>query len=121
MKKTPNSANKREITTVEVEAALHAALRDEGHLFPCTEEDVAELEASLDLKGVPTPDTNKFRQVLAEKQQYKIVQFPQAHQAESAMAEENLAIAARNGGKITDATRKKMDAARARSEKRQSK
>ncbi|HEY5297273.1 MAG TPA: hypothetical protein VIK59_05065 [Verrucomicrobiae bacterium] len=112
MKKQPN----RELTTAEVEAALHAALRDEGHLFPQTDEDMANLEISLDLSGVPTPDTNKFRKLLHEHEAENIIQF-QANHVSSPVMEENFAMAARNGNKIRDKIRRKMDTARAEHEK----
>jgi hypothetical protein len=74
MKNPPNRDNPRRLTTQEVEAALYAALRDEGRLFPKTEEDVAALEESLDLTGVPTPDVNGFMAKLRESCESKIVQ-----------------------------------------------
>jgi len=53
------------IQHAEVEAALHAALRDAGLQFQRTEEDIAKLEARLDLTEIPGPDSNKFRQRLS--------------------------------------------------------
>ena len=62
----PNRNNRKELSDAEVEAALHAALRDEGYLFPESAEEVAWLKASLDTAGVPTPDSNKFKQLLRQ-------------------------------------------------------
>src|SRR5687768_2884564 len=105
MKTPPKRDKPRELTTEEVEAALHAALRDEGQLFPQSDEDVAALEDSLDLSGVPTPDTNQFSQLLCEHAAGKVVPVPGTPPAVSHAIEENLAIAARNGGEIPDEVR----------------
>jgi hypothetical protein len=115
-KEKPNRNKARELTTEEVEAALHAALRNEGHLFPQTDEDVAELERNLDLSSVPTPDTDKFRRLLEEHAGNKVISLPQMNQATSPVVEENLAQAARNGRKIPDEVQRRMDRLRAEHE-----
>ena len=102
----------RNLTAAEVEAALHVALHDEGILLPRTIEDIAELEATLDLSGVPTPDPRafaaKFRATTADS---NVVAFPYPKAAQP--KEENLALAARNGSALSDETRRKMDKLRA--------
>ena len=117
MKNVPNRNNRKELSDAEVEAALRAALRDEGHLFPESAEEVASLEASLDTTGVPTPDTNKFKQLLRQQPAHstnkKIMHLRGSGREVSAKVEENLAIAARNGGVISEEIRKQMDADRA--------
>jgi hypothetical protein len=96
------------LTAAEVEAALHAALRDEGILLPKTIDDVAELEATLDLSGVPTPDPQAFAAKLrATIADTKVVGFPSPKTAPA--KEENLALAARNGGTLSEESRRKMD------------
>jgi hypothetical protein len=115
MKNKTNREKLERPTTEEVEAALHAALRDEGRLFPETDAEVAELEESLDLTGVPTPDANGFLARLRQRQQSKITEMPkQKQQVEAAV--ENLAMAARNGKSIPKSTRQKMDELRERYE-----
>jgi hypothetical protein len=105
----------RDLTAAEVEAALHVALRDEGILLPKTIEDIAELEATLDLSGVPTPDPRAFSVKLrAATGDPKVVAFttPKTGPAKN----ENLALAARNGSTLSEETRRKMDQLRAKYE-----
>jgi hypothetical protein len=113
--KTPRSERK-ELSDAEFEAAVNAALRDEGYLFPRNPEDVASLRASIDMDGVPTPDAEKFHQLLRQAAK-NIVELPRAGRLTSREVEqdlEKLATAARNGGEITGQIRKRMDADRAR-------
>ena len=115
--KTPNGEQPKELSDGEFEAALHATLRDEGYLFPRSAEDVASLKASIDMNGVPTPDTETFRQLLRQNGE-KVVKLPRTTQFTSPEVEldlEKLAMAARNGGEITEEIRKRMDADRVRS------
>ena len=116
MKTHSNDDQPKELSDAQFEAALHAALRDEGCLFPTNAEEIASLEESMDLNGVPTPDTEKFRQMLRQKTE-KIVELPSTAKVSCDEVDqnlENLAMAARNGGEITDEIRKRMDADRAR-------
>lgn len=102
----------RALTAAEVEAALHVALRDEGILLPKTIEDIAELEATLDLTGVPTPDPRAFAAKLrAATSDAKVVAFPKPKAAPA--KDENFAMAARNGGALSEENRRKMDQLRA--------
>jgi hypothetical protein len=113
--KTPKCEQPKELSDAEFEAALHAALRDEGYLFPRNAEEVASLKASMDMNGVPTPDTEKFRQLLRQMAQ-KVAELPNTARLRSREVEEDLeklAMAARNGGEITEEIRKRMDADRA--------
>jgi hypothetical protein len=113
--KTHNREQPKELSDAEFEAALHAALRDEGYLFPRNAEDVASLKASINMNGVPTPDTQKFRQLLRQMAE-KVVELPGPAKLSSYEVEEDLerlAVAARNGGAITEEIRKRMDADRA--------
>ena len=66
MKTHLNGHQPKELSDAEFEAALHAVLRDEGYLFPRNAEDVASLRTQMDMNGVPTPDTEKFRQLLRQ-------------------------------------------------------
>lgn len=115
MKTQPNSERPKDVSDAEFEAALHSALRAAGHLFPESEEDVASLEATMEMGGVPTPDTEKFRQLLRESTE-RIVTLPNTAKITSCEIQENLAMAARNGGKISDEVRKRMDADRAKAQ-----
>ena len=115
MKTHSNGEQPKELSDAEFEAALHAALRDEGYLFPSNAEDVASLKASIDMNGVPTPDTEKFRQLLRQTAE-KVVELPTNARLSSREIEadlEKLAMAARNGGEITPQIRERMDADRA--------
>jgi hypothetical protein len=111
-----NDEQRKELSDAEFEAALYAVLRDEGYLFPQNEEDIAALKASIDMNGVPTPDTEKFRQLLRQAAE-KVVELPTTARLSSPEVEadlEKLAMAARNGGEITPEIRKRMDADRTR-------
>jgi len=114
--KTHNHEQPKGISDAEFEAILHAALRDEGCLFPCNAEEVALLKASMDMSGIPTPDTEKFHQLLHQIVE-KVVKLPGTSKVSSSEVDENiekLAMAARNGGEITEEIRTRMDADRAR-------
>src|SRR5690242_8821927 len=100
MKAQPNRQSPKELSDSEFEAALHAALRDEGHLFPRNAEDIASLQANLDTTGVPTPDTQKFRELLHQTEE-KVLELPTTTKINSSEIEENLAMVARNGGQIS--------------------
>jgi hypothetical protein len=116
MKTHSKDEQRKEPSDAEFEAALYAVLRDEGYLFPRSAEDVASLKASLDMNGVPTPDTEKFRQLLRQTAE-KVVGFPTTAKFSSREVEaglEKLAMAARNGGEITPEIRRRLDADRAR-------
>jgi hypothetical protein len=115
MNTQPNSEKPKNLTDAEFEAALHSALRSAGQLFPEGEEDIAFLEATLDMNGVPTPDTEKFRQLLRDATE-KIVKLPNTAKVTSSSIQENLAMAARNGGEISEEVRRRMDADRAKAQ-----
>lgn len=135
--KTHNREQPKELSDAEFEAALHAALRDEGNLFPRNAEEVALLKASLDMNDVPTPDTQKFRQLLRQvaandrdltpdnqnirqlfrRMAEKSAKICGTDWLGSCEVNENfdrLAMAARNGGEITEEIRTRMEADRAR-------
>ena len=112
-----NNTQPKELSDAEFEAALHAVLRDEGHFFPHSAEDVAALKANMDLNEVPTPDTEKFRQILRNTVT-NILQLPTSVRLSCRQVDDNLeklAMAARNGGEITKEIRERMDADRAKS------
>ena len=119
MKTQPNSERPKDLSDAEFEAALLSALRAAGNLFPESEEDIADLEARLDMNGVPTPDVEKFRELLRELP-VKIVRLPHAAKLISCEVQENLAMAARNGSKIGEEVQKRMqtDRLRAREQRR---
>lgn len=107
----------RDLTAAEVDTALHAALRDEGILLPKTIQDVAELEATLDMNGVPTPDPKAFSARLkAAKAGANLLPMPDS--TSTTASEEDFAMAARNGGTLSPETRRKMHKLRAEYEAR---
>jgi hypothetical protein len=117
MKNHLNRDNTISQTGAEVDTAIHAALREESRLFPQTAEDIARLKAKLDTKGVPTPDTHAFRQFLRQRVEGKVVQLLEIAQAVPMDTTGELAMAARNGRKISDTIRQKMNAKRDEYEK----
>lgn len=117
MKNHLNRDNSFSQADAEVDTAIHAALREECRLFPQTAEDVARLKAKLDTKGVPTPDTHAFRQFLRQRVEGKVVQLPETVPAVQVDTADELAMAARNGRKITESIRQKMNAKRDEYEK----
>jgi hypothetical protein len=108
---THNKHN-RPVSEEEVEAALNATLRDQGLLFPRTTEDIANIEAEVDLAEVPTPDSDAFRNILRQHAEHKTVSMTGQPSAFAVEIAENLAMAARNGGEIPEEIRKKMAADR---------
>lgn len=112
---TPKKPN-RPLSGEEVETALDATLRDQALLFPRTTDDVANIEAEVDLENVPTPDSNKFRNFLRNRAT-KIVRLEKRTPGLESEIAENLAMAARNGGDIPEDVRKQMDADRKKAEK----
>jgi len=70
----------------------------------------------MDTTGVPTPDTQKFRQLLHQTEE-KVVELPNSAKVSSREVEENLAMAARNGGEISEEIRKRMNTHRAEAKK----
>jgi hypothetical protein len=112
--KTHNREQQKALSDAEFEAALYAALRDGGYLFPRSAEDIASLKASMDMNGVPTPDRQKFRQLLHQMPE-NVIELPDTAKLNSPEVEkglEALAMVARNGGKITEEIRKRMNADR---------
>src|SRR6185437_6535524 len=111
MNTSRNRNDSKEVSDIEVEATLHAVLRDDGLLIPDHIDEISSLEKSLDLTGVPTPDSNKFRQLLKQetssKDSDKVTHLFGPCQTVPADIRENLAMAARNGGFITEDIRKK--------------
>ncbi len=114
MNNEPNCEDTERPTTEEVEVALHTALRDEGRLFPTTDDEIAALEDSLDLTAMPTPDANGFVAKLRNQRESKVI--PMGPRKEVEAATENLAMAARNGRAIPVAVRRTMDELRKRYE-----
>jgi len=113
---TPKKPN-RPLPAEEVETALDATLRDQALLFPRTTDDVANIEAEVDLEDVPTPDGNRFRQFLRKRTSSKIVRLEMETPVLESDIAENLAMAARNGGDIPEDVRRKMDADRKKAER----
>ncbi len=113
---TPKKPN-RALPAEEVEKALDSTLRDQALLFPRTTDDVANIEAEVDLEDVPTPNSNRFRQFLRKRTSSKLVRLENKNPILENDIGENLAMAARNGGDIPKDVRMKMDADRKMAEK----
>jgi len=111
MKKKATGKQTHELTMADVEQLLHDVLKDEGLLLPRTPEDVANLQASLAGQNFPTPDSKEFRRSLDKIEELKSPSKKLGQLASSVAKKEELALAARSGaGKISETTRKKMDA-----------
>lgn len=141
--KTHNHRQPKGLSDAEFEAALHAALRDEGKLFPSNAEDIASLEASMDMNNVPTPDAQEFHRFLREcvkNEGHSIKNVQKSSHPLKSTREvikgllnkgknlfslpevdadlANLAGVARNGGEITEGVRKRMEADRSQAEEK---
>ena len=111
MKKNTIGTRKSKLTTAEVKLALFEAFHHEEYPVSATTVDFAKLDAYLKQNNVPKPDYNKFRQLLDESKKLKSPSNKLGQLASSVAKKEELALAARSGaGKISETTRKKMDA-----------
>lgn len=102
-----------------LEALLHQVLREDGKVFPASEQDITNLEAEIDPDDVKPIDSTRLlarvRGEATEENSEKAV--PLFGDVPSLVQEDMLAMAARNGGQITEDTRRQMEADRANAEK----
>lgn len=119
MKKDKNQAETG-IRGEELEALLHQVLREDGKVFPTSEKDIRDLEAEVDPDEVKPVDPARLlarvRGEEATEDSEKVV--PLYGDVPSQVQDDMLAMAARNGGQITDEVRRQMEEDRANAEKK---
>ena len=106
------------VTSEALESLLHQVLREEGKVFPVSEEDIRNLEVEIDPNEVETIDPARLlARVRREKTEESSKVVPLFGKTSSEVEDELQAMAARNGGQITDEVRKQMEQDRANAEK----
>ncbi len=102
-----------------LEALLHQVLREDGKVFPASEQDITKPETEMDTDEVTPIDPARLlarvRGEATEDDSEKVV--PLFGDVPSQVRDDMLAMAARNGGQITDEMRRQMEADRANAEK----
>lgn len=118
MKNDENQA-KASVRDEDLETLLHQVLREDGKVFPTTEKDISNLEADVDPDEVkPIDPARLLARVRGEKagdDSEKVV--PLFGAVPNQVQEDMLAMAARNGGQITEEMRRQMEQDRANAEK----
>lgn len=119
MKNDKNQA-KTGIREEDLETLVHQVLRKDGKVFPVTEDDIRNLEAEVDPNEVEPIDTSRLlarvRGETTEQESEQVVHL--FSQVPSEVREDMLAMAARNGGQITEEMRRQMEEDRINAEKR---
>ena len=106
------------VTSEALESLLHQVLREDGKVFPVSEEDIRNLESEIDPHEVETIDPARLlARVRREKPEESGKVVPLFGKTSSEVEDELQAMAARNGGQITDEVRKQMEQDRANAEK----
>jgi hypothetical protein len=101
-----------------LEGLLHQVLREDGKVFPVSEEDIRNLEAEIDPNEVETIDPARLlARVRGEKTEESSKVVPLFGKTSSEVEDELQAMAARNGGQITDEVRRQMEQDRVNAEK----
>src|SRR5579859_1865731 len=102
-----------------LEALLHQVLREDGKVFPTSDKDISNLEAEVDPDEVKSIDPARLlarvRGEKTEEESDKVV--PLFGEVPNQVQEDMQAMAARNGGQITDEVRRQMEEDRANAEK----
>lgn len=118
MKNDKNQA-KAGVRDEDLEALVHQVLRADGKVFPASEKDITNLEAEIDTDEVKPIDPARLlarvRGEKAEESSDKVV--PLFGEVPNQVQEDMLAMAARNGGQITEEVRRQMEQDRANAEK----
>lgn len=118
MKTHGENPAKKGITSEALESLLHQVLREDGKVFPVSEEDIRNLEAEIDPSEVQSVDPARLlARVRDEKPEDCAKIVPLFGKTSPEVEDELHAMAARNGGQITDEARKQMEHDRANAEK----
>jgi hypothetical protein len=105
-----------------LESLLHQVLREDAKIFPMSDEDIRNLEAEVDLDGVEAIDpTRLLARVKGETNELKENIVPLFGGDTQTVESDMRAMAARNGGKITEQVQQTMDQDRDNAEKRHEK
>ena len=104
----------------DLEALLHQVLREDCRIFPATERDISNIEAEIDIDEVKPIDAARLLARVRGEQQEPATEkvLPLFGEVPSRVRDDMLAMAARNGGQITEEVRKQMDQDRINAEKR---
>jgi len=118
MKNDKNQA-KVGVRDEDLEALVHQVLRADGKVFPASEKDISNLEAEIDIEEVkPIDPARLLARIRGEKTEEicdKVV--PLFGEVPNQVQEDMVAMAARNGGQITEEMRRQMEEDRANAEK----
>lgn len=118
MKNDKNQA-KAGVREEDLEALVHRVLREDGKIFPASEKDIINLESEIDIEEVkPIDPARLLARIRGEKTEEisdKVV--PLFGEVPNQVQEDMLAMAARNGGQITEEMRRQMEEDRANAEK----
>ncbi|MCU0857922.1 MAG: hypothetical protein MUC65_05915 [Pontiellaceae bacterium] len=118
MKNHENQA-KTGVREEDLESLLHQVLREDGKVFPTTEQDIEHIEAEVDQDEVtPIDPARLLARVKGEKEQAGEKVVPLFGDVPKQIQDDMLAMAARNGGQISEDTRRQMDEDRENAEKR---
>lgn len=118
MKNHGENPAKKGVTSETLESLLHQVLREDGKVFPVSEEDIRNLEAEIDPNEVQCIDPARLlARVRRERTEESSKVVPLFGKTSAEVEDEMQAMAARNGGQITDEVRKQMEQDRANAEK----
>src|SRR6266478_3955424 len=114
MKNDKNQA-KTGVRDEDLETLLHQVLREDGKIFPASEKDISNLEAEVDPNEVkPIDPARLLARVRGEKMGEDAEKVtPLFGDVPKQVQEDMLAMAARNGGQITEEVRRQMEEDRA--------
>ena len=109
MKNAENQA-KTGIRDEDLEAILHQVLREDGKVFPASEQDIRNIEAEVDQDNVESIDPARLlARVRGEDGNADKKVVPLVAEVPKQIEDDMLAMAARNGGEMTDDIRRQMD------------
>jgi hypothetical protein len=110
---------KRAIREEDLEGLLHRVLREDGKIFPTSEQDIRNLEDAIDVDDVkPIDPARLLARVKGEPRGESEKVIPLFGGVPSQVEEDMLAMAARNGGQVSENARRQMEEDRANAEKR---
>jgi hypothetical protein len=119
MKNHGENQAKTDIRDEALESLLHQVLREDGKIFPVSEQDIRNLEAELDLDEIEAIEPARLlARVRGEKAEASETVVPLFGGVSNQVNEDMLAMAARNGGQITEEVRRQMEEDRINAEKR---
>ncbi len=120
MKNDKNQA-KAGVREEDLEALVHQVLREDGRVFPASEKDISNLESEIDIEEVkPIDPARLLARIRGEKtDESSDKAVPLFGNVPTQVQEDMVAMAAHNGGQITEEARRQMEEDRANAEKQQ--